>query len=131
MHVLEKVQCCTQDNPFYAVLVALTQRLPDRLLLCGLASDADACPASVGAWRVLLDLAEFDTFRRDVMPSISEVEHAPELRVGIGLGYLEQRKIPGVWRGERKFVDRREDTGVGNSPFQVSGGLAADNLGGR
>lgn len=128
MHVLEKVQCCTQDNPFYAVFVALTERLPNRLLLCSFSSDADACAASVGAWRVLLDLAEFDALRWDVVPSIGEVEHAPKLRVWVGLGYLKQRKIAGVWRGKRKLVDGCEDTGVGNGPFQVTRGLAADNL---
>ncbi len=129
MHVLEKIQCCTQDNPLYTVFVALTERLPNRLLLCGLASDTDTSAASVRAWRVLLDLAEFDTLRRDVMPSIREVEHAPELGIWVGLGYLKQRQIPRVWRGKRKLVDGCEDTGVGNSPFQVARGFAADNLG--
>ena len=89
MHVLKEVQCCAQDDPLYTVLVTFAERLPYRLLLCGLASDADASATTVRAWRVLLDLAELNALGRDVMAGVGKVEHAPKLRVRVGLGYLE------------------------------------------
>ena len=89
MYVLKEVQCCAQDDPLYTVLVTFAKRLPYRLLLCGLASDADASATTVRAWRVLLDLAELNALGRDVMAGVGKVEHAPELRVRVRLGYLE------------------------------------------
>lgn len=61
------------------------------------------------------------------MASIGKIEHAPERRVGIGLGDLKKRKIRRVWGGQREFVNGRNDAGVHDRPFQISRCLATDN----
>ena len=82
---LEQVEGSTEDDPFDTVLVSLTEGLPNGLFLGGFTGDADAGAATVGPWWVLLDLAKLDSLWGDVMTSISEIEHAPEPGIGIGL----------------------------------------------
>ena len=65
------------------------------------------------------------------MPGIREVKHGPKLRVRVGLRYLEEWEIALVRRGERELVNRREDAGVRDSPFEIARGFAADDLRGR
>ena len=126
---LEKIQRSTQDDPFDTVLVALSQCLPDRFLLGSFAGDADPRAASIWTGRVLLDLSKLDALWRDVVAGVGEVEHAPERGVRVGFGDLEEREVGGVGGGEGEFVDGREDTGVGDGPFEVAGGFAADDPG--
>lgn len=54
------------------------------------------------------------------MASIGEVEHAPERSIRVWFGNLEERKISGIRRREREFIDRGKDAGVGDGPFQIS-----------
>lgn len=67
-----------------------------------------------------MDLAKLDTLRGDVVSGVCEVEHTPERSVRIGFGYLEEREIRGVWRRQGQLVDRGENTGIGDGPFQVA-----------
>ena len=83
--LLEEVERSAEDDPFHAVLVAFTQRLPHRLLLGCLASNGDPGASATLTGRVLLDFSKFDTLGWDVMPSICKVEHAPKGSVGVGL----------------------------------------------
>ena len=132
MHVLKEVQCCAQDDPLYTVLVTFAERLPNCLLLCGLASDADAGATTVRAWRVLLDFAELNALGRDVMAGVGKVEHAPERRVRVWFRDLEEREIRSVWRGQRQLVDGRYNAGVLNRPLEVPRGFTTNNpRGGR
>ena len=101
--------------------------MPNRLLLWSLAGDADSSTTTIGSWRVLLDLAKLDALGGYIVAGIGEIEHAPEDGVGVGLGYLEEREIRGVRRGEGELVDGGDDAGVGYGPFEVPGGFAADD----
>jgi len=82
---LEQVEGSAEDDPFDAVLVSLTEGLPNSFFLGGFTSDADAGAATVGTWWVLLDLTKLDSLWGDVMTSISKIEHAPESGIWIGL----------------------------------------------
>ena len=117
---LEKVQCGAQDDPLDTVLVTLAECLPHRLLLCRLPRDAYPRTAAVGTRRVLLNLPELDALRRDIMPGVGKVEHTPELGIGVGFGYLEEREIARVWGRQGKLVDGGQNTGVRDCPFQVA-----------
>lgn len=130
-YVLEKVQCCAENDPFHTVLVSLSQGLPHSLLLRCFASDADPCASAIGTRRILLYLSKLDPLRGYVMPSIGKVEHAPECGVWVWLGDLEEREIwrIGGWKGE--LVYRGNDTRVRNGPFEVPRSLASDDARGR
>ena len=65
------------------------------------------------------------------MAGIGEVEHTPELGIGVGFGYLEEREIARVWGRQGKLVDGGQNTGVRDCPFQVARGFAADYFGRR
>lgn len=130
-YVLEKVQCCAENDPFHTVLVSLSQGLPHSLLLRCFASDADPCATAIGTRRVLLYLSKLNAFRGDVVSSIGKVEQAPECSVWVWLGDLEEREIGriGGWKGE--LVYRGNDTRVCDGPFEIPRGLASDDARGR
>lgn len=127
--VLEEIECSTQDYPFYAIFVALTERLPHGLLLRGLARDTDPRATSVRAGRVLLDFPKLDALGWDVVARIRKVEQTPEGGVGIGLADLEEGEVGRVGGGEGELVDGGNDTCVCDGPFEVAGGLAAHDAG--
>jgi hypothetical protein len=94
--LLEKIQSRTKYDPFHTVLVAFSQGLPHCLLLRGFPRDADTRTATIRARGVLLYLAKFNSFRRNIMTSICKIEQAPECCIGIRLGYLKEGKIRGI-----------------------------------
>ena len=65
------------------------------------------------------------------MASVGKVEHAPECGIRIRLGDLEKGKVSRVRRWKCELVDGRDYASVGDGPFEVAGGLAADNAGCR
>lgn len=89
-NILKKIERSAQDNPFYTIFVPFAECLPDGFLLGRLARDGDTRATAAGAWRVLLNLAKLDSFWRNHMARIGEIEHAPEIRVRIGLRDLEK-----------------------------------------
>lgn len=80
--ILEKVQCCAENDPLDTVLVSLTQGLPDGFFLGYLASDANSSSTTVWTWGVLLYLSKFDALWGYIMTGISKVEHA-----ALGFGF--------------------------------------------
>lgn len=132
-NVLQEIEGSTENNPFDAIFVTLTEGLPDGLFFGSLSSDTYPC-ATAGAIRaggILLDLAKFDTLWWDVMASISKVEHGPEGSIGIGLGNLEERKIRRIRRRKGELVDGRNNPGIGYGPLEVTRGLTPDHPGRR
>lgn len=53
------------------------------------------------------------------MTSISEVEHAPENSIGVGFGYLDERKLGRICRREGEFIDCIKNAGVDDGPFEI------------
>jgi hypothetical protein len=64
------------------------------------------------------------------MAGIGKVKHAPESGVWVRLGNLEKWEVGRVGRWKSELVDGRDNTGVGNGPFEVARGLAAYHTGG-
>ena len=130
-NLLKQVESCAQDYPFNAILIAFAKSLPHRLLFGGFPSDTDpGSPASRSICRrwILLDLSKFNPLGWDVVSRISEIEHTPKRRIGVGFGYLEQGKIWRIRRRQGEFVDRRKDTSISDGPLEVSGCFAADDF---
>lgn len=66
-----------------------------------------------------MNLAKFDSLRGYIMTSISEVEHAPEYSIGVGFGYLDERKLGRICRREGEFIDCIKNAGVDDGPFEI------------
>lgn len=125
--VVEDDQGGANDDPLDHVLVAVAERLPHGLLLVRLADDRDA-RAAARLWRVLLDPAKLDAFRRDQVARVREVEQAPPRRVRVGFRDLEQGLVllGALGVGQRELVDRVLDPGLLNRPPQVATRFALD-----
>lgn len=82
---LEEIEGSAQYDPFDTVLIAFTERLPHCFLFWGLPRDGDACATASRARRVLLNLAELDSFRWNEMPCIGEIKHAPMCGIRVRL----------------------------------------------
>ena len=123
-HILEKVERSTENDPFHTILISLPKSLPHGLLLGCLTRDSDARATTIRSRRVLLDLPKLNTLRGDVMPRIRKIEHTPEPGVWVRLRDLEEWEIRAVRGGEGELVDGRDDTGVGDGPFEVPGCFA-------
>jgi hypothetical protein len=65
------------------------------------------------------------TPRGDLMSRVLEVEHRPEIGIGVRLGDLVQWCVVLV----DNFVDWRDDAGVFYRPSQVARGLAPHDIG--
>jgi len=83
--IIQQIKCCAEDDPFYAVLVALSQGLPDGLFLGRFSCDAYSSSTTVWTRWILLYLSKLDALWGYVVTSIGKVEHAPEGSIGVGL----------------------------------------------
>lgn len=125
-NILEEVQSSAEDYPFDTIFIPFAQSLPHSLFFGGLARDADPGTSTIGTWRVFLDLTKLNTFGGYVVACVGKIKHAPEGGVWVRLRDLKEGKIRRVRGRERELVNRGNDTRVGDGPFEVARGLAAD-----